>query len=140
MKTIKILLLVIISAFSANAQYKFKVQPKIVNTAISSDTITAISCTVVNAINVALTDTSYNRTYHVVFWSKSGKQNSDLNAFTADFVKRKIDAGTPINTAQSQINNIIKLLEFGNRTEKYTAAAALASIYSFILLPINEQE
>ncbi len=140
MKTIKILFFLLSVAFVSNAQYKFKVQPKIVSTAISSDTITAISCTVVNAIDVSLSDTSYNRTYHVVFWSKSGKQNSSINAFTSDFVKKKIESGVPQNTAQTAINTIIQLLEFGSRIEKYNASVQLAAIYGYLLLPLNQQE
>ena len=129
----------LLCSISAQAQYKFAINDKIINKGFGNDTVTHIAAYVkLYSITLNTTDLSFSLEIHLM-----GKDGSILNETTTNdrVIRQKLQgAGLTLNQSIAQTDQIIKGLVGGNRIQVYNVASALAAQYSFILKPIEQQE
>lgn len=118
----------------------FKVQPTrtFVDEVGISRTVVGIHALIVNNIPVNVSPTT-NFSFFIKFLLATGVEFGQRNVETSEFVSQAVDAGYPIEQAQSNMMQIMQGLIFGNESQKYAAAGALAGLYGYSLAPIGEQ-
>lgn len=142
MKKLIFLFIFSVYAINAQAQFIFKTVPKNFYT-VKNDTITVtgIKCRFVGNIDLTLQDdTLYHRTFYISFVTSLGQEVNAFNTTSAEIAEDMIKSGATPGNAMSQMNTIIRDLELGTRTQKYSKAQLLAAKYGYALLPLNQQE
>jgi hypothetical protein len=141
MKNLLVILLTVF-AFSTNAQmHTFKTDDyTFIDATKAERTITGIKAKMINNIDCNLSDSTFFRSFYIVFQLATGAEFGETNSDTDKFVKQLITKGYTQEQAKTAVKNICNSLEYGTKPQKYEAAKSLALGYGYILLPISQQE
>lgn len=142
MKKFLFLVMVVTSCFTVKAQmHTFKTQPyTFVDATKASRTIVGIKAKMIGSIDCNLSDSTFFRSFYIVFTLSTGADFDEINSDTDKFVEKLVSSGYTLPQAKVLIKSICSGLEYGNKQQKYDAAKSLALGYGYTLLPLNEQE
>ena len=93
------------------------------------------SCCLFYKINIS----DFSRIFYIAFILATGTVYGQRNVTTQEFITRAVENGISEELAIQSVKDICHKLEYGTREEKYVAASQLAAIYSYVLLPIEDQ-
>jgi len=128
-------------SFSMNAQmHTFKTQPyTFVDATKASRTITGIKAKMIGSVDCNLSDSTFFRSFYIVFTLSTGADYDETNSDTDKFTEKLVASGYTLTQAKTAVRSICSGLEYGTRQQKYDAAKALALGYGYSLLPLSQQ-
>lgn len=141
MKTLILVILFAVFALSTNAQmHAFKTDPYTFTDATkASRTIVGIKAKMISNIDCNLSDSTFFRSFYIVFQLENGADFDETNSDTDRFVQQLVAKGYTDTQAKAAVKNICLGLEYGTKQQKYDAAKSLALGYGYTLRPLSEQ-
>ena len=140
MKNLLVILFTVF-AFSVKGQmHTFKTDAYTFTDATKAErTIVGIKAKMIGNIDCNLSDSTFFRSFYIVFELSTGANFDETNSDTDRFVKQLITKGYTEAQAKTAVKSICSGLEYGTKQQKYEAAKSLALGYGYTLRPIAEQ-